>query len=324
VAARRTLLTGGSGFVGANLARRLLARGDDVHLFLRPGHDRWRISDLAPHAQFHDIDLGEAEAVRETVARVAPEQVFHLAAYGAYPSQNDLQSAVQTNIVATVNLAMACITAGVKAFVNAGSSSEYGLKDGPPSELDRVEPNSHYAATKASSTLMCRHLARDAGLPAVTLRLYSVYGPFEEPSRLIPTLVLTALAGRLPALAHPDIARDFIHVDDVCDAFTLVADHAGNTAGAIFNIGTGQQTSLREAVDIARRLFGVTLEPSWGSMPDRSWDTTVWVADPGSIKAELGWASRTRFEDGLRGLADWFEAESGLRRRYAGRIGLTP
>ena len=133
------------------------------------------------------------------------------------------------------------------------SSSEYGLKDHAPHEDEPLEPNSPYAAAKAEATAH----ALERG--AVVLRLYSAYGPWEEPSRFVPTLLAHALAGRLPPLVSPDVARDFVHVDDVCAAFVL---GAGAPAGRVYNVGSGRQTTVAEVVELARRLLASKpLEP---------------------------------------------------------------
>jgi dolichol-phosphate mannosyltransferase len=193
--------------------------------------------------------------------------------------------------------------------VHTGTSSEYGYKDHPPSESEALEPNSHYAVTKASSTMFCTLTARNAGASISTLRLYSVYGPWEEPSRLIPSIVVEGLQGRLPPLVHPGIGRDFVHVDDVCEAYVTAASAARPGQGAVYNVGSGRQTTIGEVVDLARARFGIEAEPQWGSMPERSWDTTVWVSDPTRIRTELGWAPKVGLADGLDRLIAWFEAD---------------
>ena len=129
----------------------------------------------------HSVDLTDTAALQDTVAQIAPEWVFHLAVYGAYPTQTVLQTMVQTNIAGTLNLVEAAVRAGAEVIVNTGSSSEYGFKAVAPGESDCAEPNSAYAVTKLSATLLCRELARRSGVRIPTLRLYSVYGPYEEP-----------------------------------------------------------------------------------------------------------------------------------------------
>src|SRR5579859_6729488 len=127
--AKRAILTGGTGFVGANLARRLLHDGCEVHLLVRPGFAPWRIMAIRDAVQLHEINLGDKEALARLVAQMQPDWVFHVAAHGAYSSQVDLDQMIQTNIIATANLLDACTAVGFEAFINTGSSSEYGLKD---------------------------------------------------------------------------------------------------------------------------------------------------------------------------------------------------
>jgi nucleoside-diphosphate-sugar epimerase len=319
---KRVILTGSTGFVGANLARRLLRDGHELHLLVRSEHIPWRIEAIQKHVQLHIVDLGDSDRLAHTVRSIRAEWIFHLAAYGAYSWQTDLAKMVETNISGTVNLVNACLAVGFDAFVNTGSSSEYGFTDHAPSESEALNPNSHYAVTKASATLFCRFTAqtRDVHLP--TLRLYSAYGPYEEPSRLIPALVVFGLRGELPPLVNPRVARDYVYVDDVSSAYILAAASPTGQQGAVFNVGTGVQTSLREVVEIAREVLGVSKEPSWGSMPNRQWDTDVWVADKTKIGHELGWQSRFTLEEGFRETLEWFRQHPELLKFYEQKAAL--
>lgn len=313
---KRVIITGATGFVGANLARRLLQEGHDLHLLVREGHATWRIREIREHVHLHPVRLHDAEAVEQIVCGIRPDWVFHLAVHGAYSAQTDLQQIVQTNILGTINLVQASLKAGFEAFVNTGSSSEYGFKDHPPSETEWLEPNSYYAVTKASTTLFCRYTAQSKNVRLPTLRLYSVYGPYEDPMRLIPTLILRGLEGELPPLVDPDIARDYVYVDDVNQAYLLAATCPDQEPGAVYNVGTGAQTSLRQVVDVARRVLDIPVEPKWGSMPARVWDTTVWVSDNRKIRRELGWQPAFTFEQGFLKTVEWFREHPQLWPLY--------
>src|SRR5437764_4819884 len=152
---RRAIITGATGFVGANLATRLVADGHQVHALVRPGYSGWRIERIIDAVTLHSVDLTDVAALNDTVAQIAPEWVFHLAVYGAYSTQTVLQTMVQTNIAGTLNLIEAAVRAGAEVIVNTGSSSEYGFKVVAPGESDCAEPNSAYAVTKLSATLLC-------------------------------------------------------------------------------------------------------------------------------------------------------------------------
>jgi nucleoside-diphosphate-sugar epimerase len=316
---KRVLLTGGTGFVGANLARRLLADGHDVHLLVRHSYSPWRIEAIRSDLHLHESGLGDVEQLGKMVKLIGPEWVFHLAAHGAYPDQTDLATMMQTNLVGTINLVEASLRVGFESFVNTGSSSEYGFKDHAPSEIESLEPNSNYAFTKASATLFCQYVARAHSVHLCTLRLYSVYGPFEEPTRLVPTLITCGLSGRLPPLANPATARDYVFTDDVSEAYVLAASRHSQERGAVYNVGTGRQTSLREVVDTASRLIGIQAEPQWASMPGRAWDSATWVSDSQKARRELGWKPRYPLEEGLSVTLDWFRSEPSILPYYLAR-----
>src|SRR5437899_2182523 len=150
----RALVTGATGFVGANLTRRLLAAGWEVDVAERPGSDAWRLEGLQDAVRIHRVDLTEAEAVERVVAAARPSSVFHLAAHGGYSWQTDAERILATNVLGTLNVLQASLAHGCEAFVNTGSSSEYGFKDHAPVEDELPEPNSVYAVAKAAATLL--------------------------------------------------------------------------------------------------------------------------------------------------------------------------
>lgn len=313
---KQVIITGGTGFVGANLARRMLCEGHEVHLLLRPNPTTWRIQAIQADVHLHEVRLEDPEDVRRVINTIRPEWIFHLAAHGAYSWQTDFSQMIQTNFTGTVNLVEACVETGFEAFVNTGSSSEYGFKNHAASEREVLEPNSHYAVTKASATLYCGYIARSRNVKIPTLRLYSVYGPYEEPSRLMPALIVHGLKDRLPPLVSPHIARDYIYVDDVLDAYLLAVSNRQDIPDAIYNIGTSVQTTLEEVVRTAQRVLKITAVPEWGSMPNRTWDTHVWIADVNSIHQRLGWQAHNSVEQGLRKFVDWLNADDDMRAFY--------
>lgn len=312
----RVAVTGGTGFVGANLVRRLLVEGHEVHLLVRPGHHTWRLDGVLDDVRRRVVDLGARDDLAALVRVMSPDWVFHLAAHGAYPWQTDPVAIRDTNVVGTDNLVNACTAAGVGSFVHTGSSSEYGARDHAPAEVEAADPGSYYGLTKTWAT----QASRLAGF--TTLRLYSVYGPWEDPRRFIPMLVQHGFEGRLPPLAHADTARDFVHVDDVVGALLLAASAMApepGRPGPVYNVGTGVQTTLREAVTVAQEVLAIGAQPAWDTLAARPWDTVVWVADPRRIGEELGWRPSLTFEEGFRRTVDWHRALKGTASA-AGRV----
>lgn len=308
---RRFLLTGASGFVGANLCRRLVARGEEVHVFLRSASRPWRLEGVLDQVTVHAVDLRDAVQVEHAVQRIQPDVIYHLATHGAYPEQRDADTILLTNVFGFWNLLESCDRAGYELLVNTGSSSEYGRKAYAMRESDVLEPDSYYAVAKAAQSLLSRHRSRESGLPIVTLRLFSVYGPYEEPTRLIPRLMMASLEGNPVDMVSAGTARDFVYVDDVVDAF-LDVDGLRALAGEILNVGTGVQSSLREVVDAVQALAGHPLDVHWGALPPRSWDSEVWVADISKIRRLTAYEPRTLLQEGLRKTLDWFREHRNL------------
>lgn len=313
----RAIVTGAGGFVGANLVRHLSECGYDVHSFSRKGSGDWRLSALSGVAKLHAVDLSDAKHVTEVVRQIKPDRIFHLAAYGAYSWQREDDRFHAINVDATMNLLNACREHGFDAFINAGTSSEYGNKDHAPDEYEEANPDTGYAITKYKATSELARIGRAENLPIITLRLYSTYGPYEEPRRLVPNLIVKGLNGTLPPLVNPEVAHDFISVRDVCAAFSIAADQAPLHCGAIYNLGTGVQVKMRDVVHIARSLMNIPVEPNWGSMEDREFDSAVWVANIDRIEKELGWSPRDSFEQGLDWTIDWFRQTGRSIREYA-------
>jgi dolichol-phosphate mannosyltransferase len=227
--------------------------------------------------------------------------VVHLATHGAYEKQRDPISILATNVLGTQNLLEASTQHGVALFVNAGSSSEYGFKKAP------MQPNSHYAVAKVAQTHLCRLAAKVHGMALVTFRLFSVYGPWEEPTRLIPTMIRRARAGLPLEMANPAIARDFVYLDDVLDALTGF-DALMPLRGEVINLGSGVETTLRDVVGAVLSTVPSRSEVKWGAMADRKWDTDRWVSDPSLARELLGWSAKHDLHEGLKKTSQWMLA----------------
>lgn len=317
---KTVIITGATGFVGANLARRMLRDGHRVHLLVRPQSILWRIDEISSECVLHQIDLQDADPLKEAVARIKPDWIFHLAANGAYSWQTDVREIINTNMIGTVNLVQSCLSSGFETFVNTGSSSEYGFKDHAPAENELIEPNSYYAIAKSSATMFCQFIARSQNVQIPTLRLYSIYGAYEEPNRLMPTIIVNGLDGKLPPLVDPNIARDYVSADDCIEAYIAAVTAKTEDPGAVYNVGSQVQVSLAEVVEVARKILNISEQPNWGSMPNRKWDTSVWVSNSEKIKADIGWQTRDSFEDGFTKMVSWFNSNPKMREFYGQKI----
>lgn len=301
----RVLVTGAGGFVGSNLVRALVARGDGVHACVRPGSKNWRLQEIEKELVIHEVDATRAEDIERAVAESKPEIVFHLAHYGANSGQDDSLLIRRTIIDGTASLYESCLRYGsVRVIVHAGTSSEYGKKDVPMNEEMRIEPNTEYAVAKAWATLYGQYMAKVKGLPVITLRLFSVYGPYDVGSRLIPAVILNAIGARNDLkLSNPKTSRDFIYVDNVVQALLQVAAHG--VYGEIFNIGSGAQASIEDVVAEISKITDTSINMSSRSVVDKAFDNAFVCADTRRATDVLKWKPTLDFHQGLIKTIAW-------------------
>lgn len=303
---KRILITGSTGFIGANLACFLADKGLSPHIFVRKDSNLWRISDILKKLKPHTVDLNDEAKTRGIILKLKPQIIFHCAVYGGYHFQLDSKKIIQTNMFGTMNLLNACVKSGFECFVNTGSSSEYGLKNMPIRESDLLEPVTDYGLAKAMATLFCQQSARNKDLPIATLRLFSPYGYFEDPRRLVASLILSCLNQQTPKLscAHP--VRDFVFIDDVIQAYLKTVFSISRAAGSIINIAGGKQYSVGEVAVKIIKLAGLKDKPIWGSVKNPRLEPSRWVADISRARELLGWNPEFSLTNGLIKTIEWF------------------
>ena len=296
---------GASGFIGVNLFNEIFKIRKDCYALTHDATKAWRLKlSNVPYENVLHCDILSGNSVAEVFEKYKPKTIFNLAAYGAYSKQSNINLTYETNVVGTVNILKVCTPDMV--YIHAGSSSEYGFNCTAPKEEDRVEPNSHYAVSKVSAAYLLEFYAKIHQINTVNLRLYSIYGYWEEPDRLIPKLIEKARHGTLPSFVSPDISRDFVFIDDCLDAFFTSALKVGEkTRGKSYNIATGVKTTIGDLVEVSRQLFQIKQEPVWGSMTNRKWDLADWYGDATSIKEDFGWVASTSLADGLLKTKQW-------------------
>ena len=294
---RRLLVTGASGFIGARVCRRALEAGAVVHAVSRSPRDdasgvRWEQADLT----------GEA-AVRELVRRVRPDHVLHLAS--EVGGGRDLQLVLpmlRANLVAAVNVMVACAETGGASVVLAGSMEEPDMGD-----PDAVA-QSPYAVAKWSALAYARHFEALHGLPVAHLRVFMVYGPGQlDLRKLVPYVTVSLLRGEAPRLTSGARAVDWIYVDDVVDAFLRAAVVPG-AQGRSLDVGSGELVTARSLVERLRELVGGEAAPAFGAVPDRALER-VREADPAPTAEVLGWRPRTPLGEGLAHTVDYYRSQ---------------
>lgn len=314
---KKVLITGSSGFVGSVLLRRIINKYPEAnpYVILRQSTNTWRIKDVLDKVKVLEVDLAQSEKLKKEVQIIKPDVIFHLAAYGAYPSQDSLEEAVKTNIIGTKNLVLALEKINYQLFVNTGSSSEYGYKKKPMKETDVLEPASYYAAAKASATYICNTYGLLNNRPILTLRLFSVYGIYEDPGRFIPTAIFSAIDGDDISVVKGS-KRDFVYVEDVVDAY-LSCLKLKRFDQRIFNICSGKQTSIEKTARVIVELAKSKSNVKAGKYKHRPWDTNYWVGDNKMARTILKWKPKYSLRGGLLESISWFKINKSLYPRHA-------
>lgn len=327
----RVLVTGATGFLGRRLLRVLSARGATVHRLTRGDQEtagsRARACNDSSVADdpracdavtVHVADLADPDALAAVLASVGPDVVFHLAVARGETTPEQRETLWRVNALGTVALLKAAASAGCRRFVHAGSSQEYGGLAAPFRESDVLCPNTAFGASKAAATVAVGQFGASGRLDTVNLRIFSVYGPGEPAYRLVPSAIRAALNGETLPLTADGPVRDFVFVDDVCDALVRAATAGGLPAGCVFNVGTGVQTSNHALVDAVERVVGRPIARAVGTYQPHATDKGSWCADPTLAREVLGWEAKTVLEDGIALHAEDVRAALGHAR------GITP
>jgi len=301
---RRVLVTGATGFIGAALVHALSALGTkDLFAARRRSSDISRMRAVPAPLQFVEVDLRDAGEVREAIRRTRPEVVFHCAVYGGVYGQLDAEVIRATTVDGTINLLTALEEeGGCDIFVNSGSSSEYGVSAAPMRETQPLGATSGYGAAKAATTLLCQEAHARGRIATATVRPFSAYGPLEEPSRLLSSLLRALLAGEAPKVGSGRQPRDWIYVSDLVEVYFRVATRPA-ARGLVFNGGGGRDTTVSDmveaAVEVVAGITGRRVEPAWGAIPDRPDEPRRWCADMTRAADLLGFRARTDLHTGV-------------------------
>jgi nucleoside-diphosphate-sugar epimerase len=305
----RILITGVAGFIGSNLADRLL----------REGHDVVGIDNLAygPREQVPSgVDFMLADIRDPALAKYlrGADALFHLAAKNCIADcQTDPVETSDINVSGTVNVFRAAVEANVRRVIYAESSALYEGSTRFPTPESDVAPRSFYAVSKLSGMLFADAFARFHGLSTTALRYFCVYGPRQDYRRSIPPVmsafIIKLLNGQQPVIyGSGEKRRDFVYVDDVND-FHVQCLNDERTVGRVFNLGTGTNHSVREIYDIIARLLETSIRPSF--RPDLPGEAEQNLADVSAARA-LGWEPRTDLEAGLRASIDYIRGQNLL------------
>jgi UDP-glucose 4-epimerase len=306
---RVTLVTGGSGFIGSNIVRRLLERGDRVRVLDNfSSGNRGNLSDFNGEVEIVEGDLRSYERVHAAVRGV--DIVFHQGALPSIPrSVQDPLTTNAVNVEGTLNVLLAARDEGVGRVIFASSSSVYG-SDGAPPRVESAIPHpiSPYAVSKLAAESYCVGFSRVYGLETVSLRYFNVFGPNQDPSSQYASVVprfFSAIQEGRPAPIYGDgsQSRDFTYVDNVVDA-NLQAAEATGLGGAVVNIATGRATTVNDLADLVASVLGRPAMKNY--LPPRPAEVRDSWASTEKARRLIGFEPRVGLEEGLRRVAQQY------------------
>lgn len=310
----RILVTGAAGFIGSHLASRLAEEGHDVlgadafNDYYDPAVKRGNAREVeAAGAEIRALDLAE-DSLSDLVR--GADVIFHAAAQPGISSRTSFDTYLRNNVVATHRLLDAAQRSeALGLFVNVSTSSVYGA-DASGSETAEPRPTSAYGVTKLAAEQLVMAAARDAGFPACSFRLFSVYGPRERPDKLIPILIRSLSEGKaLPLFeGSEDHRRSYTYVEDIVDGLTVALHRPEACRGEIFNLGNDRDVSTGEMIRLVEEIVGLEVEVE--RRPRRAGDQLRTRANIRKAEQVLGYAPRVSPREGLARTVAWF------RKRY--------
>lgn len=304
------LVTGGAGFIGNHVVRRLLRDGRRVRVLddLSTGH-RKNLVDLGDNLEFVEADICNVDAVRSAMRDV--DVVFHLAARASVPRSVEFpQQSHDINVNGTFNLLLAARDAKtVKRFVYSASSSAYGDTPVLPKREDMMPlPLSPYAVSKLVGEYYCRVFSQVYGLETISLRYFNVFGPRQDPNSqyaaVVPAFVTRMCRGERPVIyGDGEQSRDFCFIDNVVEANLRGATTPG-LRGEVVNVACGERTTLNEMVRVINAALGTSLAPEYREA--RAGDVKHSLADIAAAERVIGYKPQVLFAEGLQRAITWY------------------
>jgi len=305
----RYVVTGGAGFIGSNICRRLVSEGCFVRVIdnLSTGHLR-NLDGIMDKIEFVQADMGDRDVARRAMEGV--DVVLHQGALPSVPKSIEDPAATHRHCVeATFNLLLAARDAGIRRFVYAASSSAYGESPTLPKvETMHTAPVSPYAVAKLTGEYYCKVFYTVYGLETISLRYFNIFGPHQDPTSqyaaAIPAFV-TAILNDTPPTVYGDglQSRDFTYVENVVTA-NLLAARAKQTHGEVVNIACGEQITVNDVIAHVNRCLGKNIDPVYA--PTRPGDVKHSLADITLAEKVIGYKPVVRFAEGLEKAIEWY------------------
>ncbi len=320
---KRVLVTGGCGFIGSNFIRLFLSKAPAAQLVnfdkLTYAGNKENLKDIEGDNRYSFIQADISDPKAAASAMQGCDLLVHFAAE-SHVDRSILDAAdfLRTNITGTQTLLEAAHACGVKRFVHISTDEVYGsLAEGAAKEGDPMSPNSPYAASKASAEHFVRAHHVTYGLPAVIVRGTNNFGPYQFPEKFIPLMITNAMANEpLPVYGDGKYVREWIHVEDFCEAILLAAERG--TIGETYNAGSGE---YRENMDVIATILKMTGRPPTlvRHVTDRLGHDRRYAVNSAKLRS-LGWAPKKRFDQSLEETIQWYKKSTAWWQPLKARV----
>jgi nucleoside-diphosphate-sugar epimerase len=299
---RSVCITGGTGFIGSHLSRRLVDEGASVSIITEENAPQDLISNIRDKVNLYQCNITDSDSLVRTVNQIRPEIVYHLAAkidVGA--GFEVIDPLIEVNLRGTINMLKASTEVNVSKFVFIGTSDVYGPTEEASSEDSPLDPISPYGASKAAAEFF----VRQCNIPWVILRPFIIYGGGQSHGMFIPQLILSALKGEEFSMTAGEQTRDFLYIDDFIDACIMICLNR-EIDGTIFNIASGKEVSLADVVNSVMPLLDDHFKVRFGAIQYRGnerWRVRADISKAGHL---LGWEPKTSLTEGLKKTFRWY------------------
>lgn len=311
VSMKNVLVTGAGGFIGLALSRYLADKGHSVVALVREGRVPTELTDH-PQITVVPVDIRDEEEMKRVGEAHRPEWVFHLAASNIQSGITaDPRTLIDTNILGTRAVLEMAKHSGSQACVTMGSFLEYGQRETALREDMVCAPPELYSVSKLAGTLLAQSYAREGTLPhIVSFRLFTPYGPGIQEGRLVREIITRALRGESLLLTRPTVTRDFIFIDDILRVLEESAEQSERHTGQIYNLGSGEKTTLESLANTVLSLTGSLSKIEWGGFGNVSYDTDLWQADMKKTCSAFSWRPETSLTEGVEKTISWVKSLS--------------
>lgn len=308
---RKIVIAGANGFLGANLCRYFSKLGNEVYGLINSASNKRKLDGIIANLNIVELDKFNVNNLNSVFNNINPDVVFNAIGADQKDLLNDSEGNWNSNFMTLIKLVSSLRNISLERFVHAGSSFEYGEVSSTFSSLKEsleCNPVSDYGTSKLMQTVYLKYASKIYSLPSTILRVFNVYGPYESKKRLIPQVILNALKDEGIVILNPNVARDFIYIDDVMTAFYASIKNPLENSYSVFNIGTGSSTSV---IDIVKQVLSFTKSKSElcykkGDLrPENNLPPPI--ADISLANQVLNWKPLYTIKNGLKSDIDWFK-----------------